>query len=121
MLVWHTRVDAPKTIANFDGTMRSAYEAILAERPIRAISDADARRLGDLLKRMPPNALNTKAVEGTSIAQLAVENQPGAVSRIHHAGWAQKQAIEWLWTYNNERPNMGIGSITPAMKLKTAA
>ena len=34
---------------------------------------------------------------------------------------AQDQATEWLWTYNNERPNMGIGGITPAMKLKTAA
>lgn len=33
---------------------------------------------------------------------------------------AQDQATEWLWTYNNERPNMGIGGITPAMKLKTA-
>jgi len=28
---------------------------------------------------------------------------------------------EWLWTYNNDRPNMGIGGITPAMKLKMAA
>ena len=26
-----------------------------------------------------------------------------------------------LWTYNNERPNMGIGGVTPAMKLKMAA
>ena len=34
---------------------------------------------------------------------------------------AQDQATQWLWTYNNERPNMGIGGITPAMKLKTAA
>ena len=34
---------------------------------------------------------------------------------------AQDQATEWLWTYNNERPNMGIGGMTPAMKLKTAA
>ena len=34
---------------------------------------------------------------------------------------AQDQATEWLWPYNNERPNMGIGGITPAMKLKTAA
>jgi len=24
---------------------------------------------------------------------------------------AQEQATEWLWTYNNERPNMGIGGI----------
>ncbi len=30
-------------------------------------------------------------------------------------------ATEWLWSYNNERPNMGIGGITPAMKLKQAA
>ena len=36
-------------------------------------------------------------------------------------GEAQDQATQWLWTYNNERPNMGIGGITPAMKLKTAA
>ena len=34
---------------------------------------------------------------------------------------AQQQATEWLWTYNNDRPNMGIGGITPAMKLKMAA
>ena len=34
---------------------------------------------------------------------------------------AQDQATEWQWTYNTERPNMGIGGITPAMKLKTAA
>ena len=26
-------------------------------------------------------------------------------------------ATRWLWDYNNERPNMGIGGITPAMKL----
>ena len=34
---------------------------------------------------------------------------------------AQEQATEWLWTYNNERLNMAIGGMTPAMKLKTAA
>lgn len=34
---------------------------------------------------------------------------------------AQNYATEWLWTYNNERPNMGIGGITPAQKLKLAA
>ena len=34
---------------------------------------------------------------------------------------AQYQATKWLWTYNNERPNMGIGGITPAQKLKLAA
>ncbi|MBB5704471.1 hypothetical protein FHS76_004389 [Ochrobactrum daejeonense] len=30
-------------------------------------------------------------------------------------------ATQWLWTYNNERPNMGIGGVTPAQKLKIAA
>jgi putative transposase len=34
---------------------------------------------------------------------------------------AQDQVTEWLWTYNNDRPNMAIGGTTPAMKLKMAA
>lgn len=33
---------------------------------------------------------------------------------------AQNTATSWLWTYNNERPNMAIGGITPAMKLAQA-
>jgi hypothetical protein len=33
----------------------------------------------------------------------------------------QQIATEWLWTCNKERPNMGIGGVTPAMKLKMAA
>ena len=33
---------------------------------------------------------------------------------------AQLTATQWLWTYNNERPNMAIGGITPAMKLAQA-
>ena len=40
---------------------------------------------------------------------------------------AQDFATQWLWTYNNDRPNIGIGigigigGITPAQKLKKAA
>lgn len=30
-------------------------------------------------------------------------------------------ATRWLWTYNHERPNMGIGGITPMQKLALAA
>ena len=30
-------------------------------------------------------------------------------------------ATKWNWTYNNERPNMSIGGITSAIKLKQAA
>ena len=29
----------------------------------------------------------------------------------------QQHATQWLWTYNNERPNMAIGGITPKQKL----
>jgi putative transposase len=39
-------------------------------------------------------------------------------SSIQHA---QEEATKWLWTYNNDRPNMAIGGITPAMKLAQTA
>jgi putative transposase len=31
---------------------------------------------------------------------------------------AQDHATQWFWTYNNDRPNMGTGGITPAQELK---
>lgn len=34
---------------------------------------------------------------------------------------AQDAATAWLWTYNNERPNMALGGITPAQRLAQAA
>lgn len=33
----------------------------------------------------------------------------------------QEQATTWLWHYNNERPNMALGGITPKQKLLQAA
>lgn len=33
----------------------------------------------------------------------------------------QQEATRWLWTYNNERPNMALGGITPMQKLSLAA
>lgn len=33
----------------------------------------------------------------------------------------QSHATRWLWSYNNERPNMGLGGITPKQKLALAA
>lgn len=33
----------------------------------------------------------------------------------------QDIATEWLWTYNHERPNMAIGGMPPAQKLRLAA
>ncbi len=32
----------------------------------------------------------------------------------------QDAATKWLWTYNNERPNMALGGITPIQKLEMA-
>lgn len=34
---------------------------------------------------------------------------------------AQETATRWLWRYNNERPNMAIGGITPRQMLREAA
>jgi transposase InsO family protein len=42
----------------------------------------------------------------------------GALQTIEEA---QDFATQWLWTYNNDRPNMGIGGVTPAQKLNAAA
>jgi|TARA_B100000700_G_C14478113_1_gene593788 putative transposase len=33
---------------------------------------------------------------------------------------AQMLATEWLWKYNNERPNMAIGGVPPKQLLKAA-
>jgi len=33
----------------------------------------------------------------------------------------QEYATRWLWTYNHERPNMGLGGITPIQKLAIVA
>lgn len=33
----------------------------------------------------------------------------------------QEYATQWLWIYNNERPNMGIGGMTPIQKRALAA
>jgi putative transposase len=33
----------------------------------------------------------------------------------------QKSTTKWLWFYNNERPNMAIGGISPIQKLALAA
>jgi putative transposase len=33
----------------------------------------------------------------------------------------QEKATHWLWHYNNKRPNMGFGGITPKQRLQRAA
>ena len=33
---------------------------------------------------------------------------------------AQELATQWLWIYNNERPNTAVGGIPPSAVLKAA-
>ncbi len=33
----------------------------------------------------------------------------------------EEYATRWLWTYNHERPNMGLDGITPIQKLAMVA
>jgi len=33
----------------------------------------------------------------------------------------QEHATKWLWSYNNERPNMALGGVPPKQRLETAA
>lgn len=46
-----------------------------------------------------------------------VRNEWLATHIFHTIEEVQNHATQWLWTYNNDRPNMGIGGLTPAMKL----
>src|SRR5690606_9144240 len=47
------------------------------------------------------------------VAEFRDTIYPGLVS----TGKVQRGATAWLWTYNNERPNMALGGITPRQKL----
>lgn len=46
-----------------------------------------------------------------------VRNEWLGVNIFHSIQEVQEYATQWLWTSNNDRPNMGIGGATPAMKL----
>ncbi len=56
----------------------------------------------------------------SSTLMIWAEKQGIALNHIQ-PGKAQQIATDWRWTYNSERPNMGIGGITPAQKLKMVA
>jgi putative transposase len=40
---------------------------------------------------------------------------------FHSIAEVQAYATQWLWTYNNKRPNMALGGITPQQKLAMVA
>ena len=58
------------------------------------------------------------------IRWMSVQGQPrGRSHRVARSlrgliAGGSGQATNWLWTYNNDRSNMGLGRITPAQKLK---
>lgn len=87
--------------------------------------DFMADRLGDGRAFRLLNVLDDFNREGLGIEvdlSLPVERVIRSLDRIIESiEMAQDQATQWQWTYNNDRPNMGIGGITPAMKLKMAA
>lgn len=39
---------------------------------------------------------------------------------FHSLAHAQLLATQWLWSYNNERPNTAIGGVPPRWLLKAA-
>ncbi len=58
------------------------------------------------------------------IDSILIEMQPVCVMADDLGLERQRRSIYafvQLWTYNNERPNMGIGGVKTAMKLKMAA
>ena len=112
-----------------------------AERVARSLNQIIERRGKPLAIRVDngPEYVSSKLVEWAETQGIALNYiQPGKpqqnayVVRYNRAvrhewldlyifdsiGEVQEIATEWLWTYNDERPNMGIGGLTPAQKLK---
>ena len=53
-------------------------------------------------------------------ALTAVRCAGQSIFGSNRQAFALGHVTRWLWTYNNERPDMGIGGMTPLQKLKVA-
>jgi len=94
---------------------RSKYDGMDASMMVRMKElEAENRRL----KRMYGNPQQNAYVERYNRTVRYDWLSQFIFKSIHQV---QKHATRWLWTYNNERPNMAIGGITPAQKLALAA
>lgn len=73
------------------------------------ISTTSPSRISNLasLSRTPTSRVTTRTVRYDWLNQYLFDS----IEQV------QECATQWLWTYNNERPNMGIGGITPKQKL----
>ena len=90
--------------------------------------DFMADRLGDGRQFRLLNVLDDFNREGLGIENAYVERYNRTVRHewldldiFESIDEVQQIATNWLWSYNNERPNMGSGEITPAQKLRLAA
>ena len=91
--------------------------SLAAEGVIRSLGPSAGKTISQIVffsgsnSRTPVSSVTT-APSGTN-GWINTSSKP---SRM-----AQDFATRWLRTYNNDRPNMGVGGITPAQKLKMAA
>ncbi len=80
--------------------------------------------LGCLRRTTPSSSRSLAATCDTSLAPALLLHR-GYDWLMHHLFESieevQDHATNGLWTYNNERPNMGIGGVTPKQKLTMAA
>ena len=58
------------------------------------------------------------APDKDGIALGVQKGSRGKLTQLVTIKEVQDYATDWLWTYNNDRPNMGLSGITPAQKLK---
>lgn len=129
---------------NRHGITMEADLSLPAERVVRALEQAiewrgkpSVIRCDNGPELISGALLNWAASKGITIRHIQPGNpqQNAYVERFNRTArydWlnqdlfdtiseVQDAATRWLWTYNNERPNMAIGGITPMMKMVTAA
>jgi hypothetical protein len=68
-----------------------------------------------------PENRNRTLTSSVITARSGMNGWTNTSLKIENIEEAQDFATQWLWTYSNDRQNMGIGGITPAMTLKMAA
>ena len=60
---------------------------------------------------------------GSNLSIGNIIDQTGVLAQyvFGSLGQVQDYATKWIWNYNNERPNMALGGITPKQRLAMAA
>lgn len=126
-----------------EGLAKEVDFSLLSERVVRTLDQIIAWRSMHLAIRVDngPEYVNAKLQNSAETVGFGlIYFQPGKpqqnayierfnrpvrtewLGRYHYESIEEVQdhATRWLWTYNNERLNMGIGVVTPIQKLKAA-